>query len=117
MRLVIRPDQDPQREIDVTHRLVAAIAAEIWEACGGNDELNWIEAEAHLRRIVGQARAQAREPRVNGGGRIGPDAQTAGGWPVRGDGAHPGRPEEAGRPSRRTGPKRTSARRAAARLW
>lgn len=61
MKLVIRPIQDQQRVLDVTHRLVSAIADELWKLYGGNDQLNWIEAELHLQRIVGQARAEARE--------------------------------------------------------
>lgn len=56
MRLVIRPIQDKHRELDVTHRLVSAIAEELWRLYGGNETLNWIEAELHLQRIVGEAR-------------------------------------------------------------
>jgi hypothetical protein len=44
---------EPQREIDVTELLITAIAQELWRACGGNDHLNWIEAESHLRQIIG----------------------------------------------------------------
>jgi hypothetical protein len=51
---------DPRREIDVTQHLVAAIAEEIWRACGGNDDLNWLEAEALLQQIVGNASVTAR---------------------------------------------------------
>ncbi len=61
MKLVIRPIQNPHREIDVTHRLVSAIAAELWRLYGGNEELNWLEAELHLGRMVGEARAAASE--------------------------------------------------------
>lgn len=68
MRLVIRPVIDPQREIDLTHRLTAAIAEELWRLFGGNEQLNWAEAELHLQRLVaevhleahGQARDEAR---------------------------------------------------------
>ncbi len=59
MKLVIRPIQDPHRELDVTHRLVSAIAAELWRLYGGNEELNWLEAELHLGRMVAEARADA----------------------------------------------------------
>lgn len=51
-RITIRPILDPAIEIDLTHRLVAAIAEEIWRVCGGNDELNWLEAEQHLATIA-----------------------------------------------------------------
>lgn len=61
MKLAIRPIQDPHRELDVTRGLVSAIAEELWRLYGGNDELNWLEAELHLRRIVGEARAEAVE--------------------------------------------------------
>jgi hypothetical protein len=60
MRITVRPVVDPQREIDLTNQLVAAIAEELWRLYGGNDKLNWIEAERHLQRIVGEARAEAR---------------------------------------------------------
>ena len=58
MRLVIRPVQDPQREIDLTHRLTAAIAEELWSLYGGNEQLNWVEAELHLQRLVESVRGQ-----------------------------------------------------------
>lgn len=61
MRIIIRPTLEPQREVDVTTRLTAAIAEELWRLYGGNDKLNWLEAERHLQRIVGEARAAARE--------------------------------------------------------
>lgn len=59
MRIVVRPVADPQREIDLTHSLVSAIAEELWRMHGGNQQLNWLEAERHLQRIVGEARAEA----------------------------------------------------------
>lgn len=65
MKLVIRPIQDPQRELDLTHRLVSAIAEELWKLYGGNEQLNWVEAELHLQRIVGEAGAEAREADVD----------------------------------------------------
>jgi hypothetical protein len=64
MKIIVRPILDPQREIDLTQRLVAAIAEELWRLFGGNDTLNWIEAEWHLQRIVAQARVEARETAV-----------------------------------------------------
>lgn len=64
MRIIVRPLSDPQREIDLTDRLIAAIAEELWRLYGGNDRLNWLEAERHLAAIVGQARADAPETAV-----------------------------------------------------
>jgi hypothetical protein len=61
MKIVIRPIVDPQREIDLTNRLVSAIAEELWRLYGGNDHLNWLEAERHLERIVGEAQHEAAE--------------------------------------------------------
>jgi len=58
MRLVSRPIQDSQREIDVAHRLTAAIAEELWRLFGGNEQLNWVEAELHLKRLVESLRGQ-----------------------------------------------------------
>ena len=64
MKIIVRPILDPNREIDLTHRLVSAIAEELWRLFGGNDTLNWIEAEWHLQRIIAQARSEARETTV-----------------------------------------------------
>jgi hypothetical protein len=49
---------EPQREVDITERLIAAIAEELWRLYGGDDQLNWLEAEAHLQRIVGEVKAE-----------------------------------------------------------
>jgi hypothetical protein len=54
---------DPERELDLTQRLVAAIAEEISRNCGGNDQLNWIEAESYLRHLLGDARGEAMSQR------------------------------------------------------
>jgi hypothetical protein len=64
MKIIIRPILNPQREVDMTHQLVSAIAEELWRLFGGNDTLNWIEAEWHLQRIIASARAEARETAV-----------------------------------------------------
>ena len=53
MRITITPVAEPETEIDVTQRLVAAIAEEIWRACGGNDALNWLEAERQVKGHTG----------------------------------------------------------------
>lgn len=58
MRIIVRPIVDPQSEIDVTRRLVSVIAEELWRIYGGNEQLNWIEAERHLERMVDEARAE-----------------------------------------------------------
>lgn len=65
MRVVVHPMLEPERQIDLTERLIAAIAEELWRTHGGNDQLNWIEAEAHLRRIV---RPETLELAAAGGG-------------------------------------------------
>ncbi len=64
MRIVIRPVVDPQREVDLTSRLISAIADELARLYGGNEQLNWLEAEQHLKRIVDEARATAAETEV-----------------------------------------------------
>jgi hypothetical protein len=61
MKIIVRPIAEPECEIDMTHRLVAAIAEELWRLYGGNEHLNWIEAERHLERIVADARREAKE--------------------------------------------------------
>jgi len=60
MRFVIRPVQDPQREIDLTRSLTAAIAEQLWLRYRGNERLNWLEAELHLQRFVESLRGQAK---------------------------------------------------------
>lgn len=60
MKVVVRPVLDPKREVDLTHRLVSAIAEELWLLYGGNDKVNWLEAERHLMRIISEASAQAQ---------------------------------------------------------
>ncbi len=68
MRLVIRPILDPDREIDLTHRLTAVIAEELWRQFGGNERLNWLEAELHLSAIVSaEGEGAARERRAESG--------------------------------------------------
>jgi hypothetical protein len=42
----------PDREIDVTQALTAAVAHQLHAQCGGNDVLNWLEAERFLARIL-----------------------------------------------------------------
>ena len=52
MRLTIRPLNEPSVELDVTDRIVAAIADQISQRIGGNPVLNALEAEVHLRRLL-----------------------------------------------------------------
>ncbi|MCC5785356.1 MAG: hypothetical protein JJU33_01490 [Phycisphaerales bacterium] len=60
MRFVIRPTADPQTDVDLTERLTAAIAEELWVRYGGNERLNWFEAELHLQRMLGGGIAHQR---------------------------------------------------------
>src|SRR5688572_9094653 len=64
MKIIVRPILNPNREIDVTHRLVATIAEELWRLFGGNDTLNWIEAEWHLQQTLAQGLVQPHETPV-----------------------------------------------------
>jgi hypothetical protein len=52
MRAFIRPSADPTHDIDVTTCLVAALAAELWRRYGGNDVVNWLEAERHTAQLL-----------------------------------------------------------------
>lgn len=52
MRVTIKPSAHPSQEIDVTSALVSAVAAEIWKHCGGNDVVNWMEAERFIQTLV-----------------------------------------------------------------
>ncbi len=60
MRFVIRPTADPQTDVDLTERLTAVIAEELWLRYGGNERLNWFEAELHLQRMFGGGIAHQR---------------------------------------------------------
>jgi len=71
MRLVIRPVQDPTREVDLKHRLISAIAEELWRLYGGNEHLNWLEAEMHFGRIIESMRADVSREAIE-------EAQAAG---------------------------------------
>lgn len=64
MQILIRPDVSPKQELDLTRRLVSAIADELWRLAGSKHRLDWLEAERHLRRIVGEARSEAGDTAV-----------------------------------------------------
>jgi hypothetical protein len=65
MRIVIRPSMAPQREMDVTRAVVAAVAHELWRQFGGNEVVNWLEAERQVARALSGDRSppgRAAEP-------------------------------------------------------
>ncbi|MFN0132992.1 MAG: hypothetical protein ACKVW3_10780 [Phycisphaerales bacterium] len=43
------------RELDLTHALVAAVAHELWKDGGGNEVVNWLEAERIVHGLTGAA--------------------------------------------------------------
>jgi len=47
----IRPTAAPQRTIDLTRAITAAVAHELWLQCGGNENLNWLEAERFVNAL------------------------------------------------------------------
>ena len=57
----------PDRELDLTRALTAAVAHELWRHCGGNEVVNWLEAErfvamlCRLRSSQGLGPAQHRQ--------------------------------------------------------
>lgn len=53
MRLTIRPLLSPDRELDVTEPVLRAIAGSMADQFGGNEQLNLLEAEFHLERMLG----------------------------------------------------------------
>lgn len=61
MRVIIKPSLTPNLHIDITNALVSTIASELARAQGGNDVLNWLEAERVLQDLVGNARSSVRE--------------------------------------------------------
>lgn len=69
MQLLIRPLTDPGTEIDVTERLVAAIAEEIGRKAGGNLVLNRLEARMHLEAMLAGSLDGPVVPRDGGAAR------------------------------------------------
>jgi hypothetical protein len=59
MRLTIRPLNEPHLEIDVTGPMLAVIADRIADCTGGNRQLNLLEAELHLGRMLREAGRRA----------------------------------------------------------
>jgi hypothetical protein len=51
-RLSIRPTAAPTRTIDLTHALTSAVAHELWKSCGGNEAVNWLEAERFIHTLL-----------------------------------------------------------------
>jgi hypothetical protein len=58
MRLVIRPAAVPAAAIDVTNAVVAAIARELSRFHGGNETLNWLEAEQIVTDLLRRANGE-----------------------------------------------------------
>jgi hypothetical protein len=52
MRVVLRPSAAPQEELDLTETLTAAVAYELWRRNGGNEVLNWLEAERFVQSLA-----------------------------------------------------------------
>lgn len=63
MRITIKPSAQPNKEIDITHALVGAVAAELWKAGGGNDVLNWMEAEHFIQSLAANNAHAEPKPR------------------------------------------------------
>ena len=61
MRIVIQPLAAPDRKVDVTAPLVHAIARCLGDHLGGNEVLNELEAEVHLRQMLRDASSAATE--------------------------------------------------------
>ncbi len=62
MKIAIRPALDARTQVDVTHALISAIAYELWKRYGGNEQLNWLEAERHLEAApLTETRSSASE--------------------------------------------------------
>lgn len=51
MKIIIHPILEPNREIDVTTRWVAAVAQELSQTYGGSEAVNWLEAERHVQAL------------------------------------------------------------------
>lgn len=66
MPITIRPSLSPDREVDVTSAVTAAVAYELWRHCGGNAVVNWLEAERIVAKLGGR---HARRASAVGGRR------------------------------------------------
>jgi hypothetical protein len=66
MRVTMRPSAAPDRELDLSHALVSAVAAELWRNFGGNEVVNWMEAERFVESLLmsGPTASAAPEPRT-----------------------------------------------------
>ena len=51
-RIVLRPMLGPHDGLDVTEAVTRAVAQELWNLHGGNDVMNWIEAERLLAEFI-----------------------------------------------------------------
>lgn len=49
LRIIVHPYEGPRGGVDVTDTVVGAIAERLWNMFGGNDVLNWLEAERLLQ--------------------------------------------------------------------
>lgn len=57
--LSIRPAAAPTKVVDLTQALTGAVAHELWKAAGGNEVVNWMEAERFVKAL---ARVWAEAP-------------------------------------------------------
>lgn len=60
-RLLVHPLLGPPEGLDVTQAVTRALAEELWRRFGGNDVLNWVEAERLVREEL-LALPSARSP-------------------------------------------------------
>lgn len=61
VRIIIHPLSAPDREVDVTASLIRAIANDLGVTTGGNEVLNELEAECHLRCLLCSSGAAPEE--------------------------------------------------------
>ena len=52
MPISVRPSMSPDRELELTAVLTAAVAHELWKHCGGNEVVNWLEAELFVASLA-----------------------------------------------------------------
>jgi hypothetical protein len=50
--LSIRPAAAPTKVVDLTQALTGAVAHELWKAAGGNEVVNWMEAERFVKALA-----------------------------------------------------------------
>jgi hypothetical protein len=56
LRIVLKPYLGPREGLDVTEAITRTVAQELWKLHGGNDVMNWLEAERLVQEFFSDSR-------------------------------------------------------------